>query len=101
MSLTVSDHEQVAGRVPGSTGSVWDYVSASRLNLWLKCPLAFRLKYIDGIQFPTPPAVFLGKQVHAALERHYRCRQFDLTLTMEEICHSLAAGWSHAVAEEK
>jgi hypothetical protein len=23
------------------SGSVFDYVSASRLNLWLKCPLAF------------------------------------------------------------
>jgi hypothetical protein len=24
-------------------GGVFDYVSASRLNLWLKCPRAFRL----------------------------------------------------------
>jgi hypothetical protein len=40
----------------------------SRLSLWLKCPLAFRLKCIDGIQFRTPAAVFLGKQVHSGLE---------------------------------
>jgi hypothetical protein len=26
-------------------GGVFDYVSASRLNLWLKCPRAFRLRY--------------------------------------------------------
>ena len=27
---------------PGQTGP-WDYVSPSRLNLWLRCPLAFKL----------------------------------------------------------
>jgi len=27
------------------TGMVWDYVSPSRLSLWLKCPLAFKGVY--------------------------------------------------------
>ena len=31
------------GVLAGRTGGVFDYLSASRLNLWLKCPLAFRL----------------------------------------------------------
>jgi hypothetical protein len=38
-------------------GGVWDYISPSRLNLWLRCPLAFRLQYIDGVRTPTTPAV--------------------------------------------
>ena len=38
------------------TGGVWDYVSASRLNLWLKCPLAFQLRYVDGVESPVSPA---------------------------------------------
>ena len=41
-------------------GSVWDYVSVSRLNLWIRCPLAFKLRYLDGIRTPTSPALFLG-----------------------------------------
>jgi hypothetical protein len=24
-------------------GGIWDYISPSRLNLWLKCPLAWKL----------------------------------------------------------
>jgi putative RecB family exonuclease len=84
-----------------SPGSVFDYVSASRLNLWLKCPLAFRLKYVDGVRFPTPPAVFLGKQVHAALERYYRHRQLGLEITPERICESVQRLWGPAAAEER
>jgi len=45
---------------------VWDYISPSRLNLWLRCPLAFRLRYIDGIRSPPSPAMFVGKRVHDA-----------------------------------
>ncbi|MGE3780785.1 MAG: PD-(D/E)XK nuclease family protein, partial [Pirellulaceae bacterium] len=41
---------------------VWDYISASRLNLWLRCPLAFRLRYIDGIVTPPTASLFLGQQ---------------------------------------
>jgi putative RecB family exonuclease len=81
-------------------GGVFDYVSASRLNLWLKCPLAFRLKYIDGIRFPTPPAVFLGKQVHAAIEWYYRNRQLGRLPEPQAACDVLAHGWPAAVVEE-
>ena len=28
------------------------YISPSRLNTWLRCPLAFKLRYIDGIRSP-------------------------------------------------
>jgi putative RecB family exonuclease len=91
------------GSTPAALDSfrgVWDCVSASRLNLWLKCPLAFRLKYIDGVRFPTPPSLFLGTQVHAALEQHYRCRQLGIPHAAEEICQTLVNGWAQAAADE-
>ena len=50
------------------SGSVWDYVSVSRLNLWIRCPLAFKLRYLDGIRTRTSPALFLGQRVHHGLE---------------------------------
>ena len=101
MNAIVAGHAPVARADPETPGSVFDYVSASRLNLWLKCPLAFRLKYIDGVRFPTPPAVFLGKRVHAALEWHYRNRQLGRGVTAEEVCQSLTSCWGPAVAEEQ
>lgn len=36
-----------------SQGGAWAYASASRPNLWLQCPLAFKLRQIDGATTPT------------------------------------------------
>jgi hypothetical protein len=44
-----------------------EYLSATRLTTWMKCPLAFRLRYIDGMEQTTNPSLFVGKVVHAAL----------------------------------
>lgn len=81
-------------------GGVWAYVSPSRLNTWLACPLKFKLRYIDGIRSPTTPALFLGKQVHAGLEVYYRHRQLGITLTTEEVVERISDRWEEAVAEE-
>ncbi len=59
MSLALFDRDAVRDQ----PADVRAYVSPSRLNLWLKCPLAYRLKYFDGIREPTTPALFLGKAV--------------------------------------
>lgn len=81
--------------------SVWDYISPSRLNLWLRCPLAWRFRYIDGIVTPPTASLFLGKQVHAGLEVFYRHRQLGLDLPPEEVVARMLAGWDEAVAEEQ
>ena len=82
-------------------GGIWAYVSPSRLNLWLRCPLAFRLRYIDGIRTPTSPSLFVGKQVHASLERHYRHKQCGITLDPEDVVRSVNESWDEAVAAEQ
>jgi hypothetical protein len=78
-------------------GSVWEYVSASRLNLWLRCGLAFRLRYIDRVPEPTTASLFVGKQVHRALEFLYRRRQVGLVTELDEVNDSLLAGWEEGV----
>jgi len=82
------------------TAGVWDYVSPSRLNLWLRCPLAFKLKYVDGITPPTTPSLFVGKRVHDALEVFYRHRQLGIAFTIEDAVKRAADSWEQAVAEE-
>ena len=52
-------------------GGVASYFSTSRLNCWLRCPLAFRFTCIDGIRQPTTPSLFLGHVVHGATETLY------------------------------
>lgn len=72
---------------------VWSYVSASRLNTWLRCPLAFKLQYIDGMRTPSSPSLFIGKVVHASLECFYRHRQLGVALDTVELTRRLIEGW--------
>ena len=95
--ISATANQDAASR---SSGGIWDYVSPSRLNLWLKCPLAFKFRYVDGIRTPTTPALFLGKRVHDALEQHYRHRQLGITLETDAVLKRITDSWDEAVAEE-
>jgi len=81
-------------------GGLREYVSYSRLALWLSCPLAFKFKYVEGIAVPSSPAAFLGKQVHAGLETFYRHRQLGVALDFPDISRRLYDTWERAVADE-
>ncbi len=80
---------------------IWDYISPSRLNLWLKCPLAFRLRYVDRIRTPPTPAMFLGTRVHDALELFYRHRQLGVPLPMEAAVQRIADTWEEAIEADQ
>ena len=82
-------------------GGIDSYISASRLSLWLKCPLAWRLRYRDGIRTPTSPSLFLGKMAHFGLELAYRHRQFGVQLDAEEVVQKMCEGWARLVDEEE
>ncbi len=82
-------------------GGIDSYVSASRLNCWLKCPLAFRLRYIDGIRTPTSPSLFLGKAVHFGLEVAYRHRQLGVQLGAEQVTGKMLEGFARLCDEEE
>lgn len=82
-------------------GDVWSYISPSRLNLWLKCPLAFRLRYLDGVTTPTSAAQFVGRRVHAALEWYYRHRQLGVLLAAEHVVSQVTDRWEQAVTDEQ
>jgi CRISPR/Cas system-associated exonuclease Cas4 (RecB family) len=89
--------ESAAGK---PAGGLEDYVSPARLSLWLKCPLAFRLKYVDGVQTPASPGLALGKLVHRGLELFYRHRQQGITLAAAEVTGWLGDCWGQLAAEE-
>ena len=82
------------------TGQIWDYVSPSRLNLWLKCPLAFRKRYIDGEQTAPSSALFVGKVVHAVIAHVYRYRIAGQLCTAEDLPMFVADAWKLAMETE-
>jgi putative RecB family exonuclease len=86
--------------LPQRGNGLWDYVSPSRLNFWVKCPLAFKARYIDHIPSPTTPSLFIGKRVHAALEYWYRHRMLDLPIDPAEVLNQIDETWDAAVDSE-
>lgn len=80
-------------------GGVWEYISPSRLNCWLACPLKFKLRYLDGVKTPTTPSLFLGIRVHAALECAYRRRQLGLAWGATDVTGQIAESWDQSVEE--
>ena len=96
MSTAFLDHQSL----PQRQGGVWEYVSPSRLGWWVRCPLAFKFRYLDGIKTPTTPSLFLGKICHAALERSYRHRQLGISVEVADIIARLADSWGQVADEE-
>jgi hypothetical protein len=82
-------------------GGVREYVSASRLSCWLKCPLTWKIRYLDGVKTPTTPSLFIGKAVHAGLEGFYRHRQLGITLVPDDVAERMLQSWPRLVDEEE
>jgi len=82
-------------------GGVWDYISPSRLNCWLSCPLKWKLRYLEGIRTPTTPSLFIGKAVHAGLECYYRHRQLGVTLDADDVARRMLESWAALVDQEE
>ena len=81
-------------------GSTFEYISPSRLNLWLRCALAFKFQYVDGIRSPTTPSLFVGKSCHSALEVFYRHRMLGVTLEAGDVLKRFEESWDQAVEDE-
>ena len=96
MSTVLLDRQSVRDR----PGSVWDYISPSRLSSWLSCPLKFKFKYIDGMRTPTNNNLFLGKIVHGGLEFYYRRRQLGLPVAKADVAKWLLESWAKSIDEE-
>ena len=96
MSTGLLGFETIEERQAGADS----YVSASRLNLWLKCPLAWKLHYVDGIRRPTSPSLFLGKVVHFGLEAAYRHLHLGVKLDAGQVVQKMLDGWGGLIDEE-
>ena len=79
---------------------VRDYVSASKLNLWLRCPLAFQRRYLDGIKTEMTPSLFFGRVVHDALDGIYRCAMLGEYATANDVPQIVDDAWKRAMQSE-
>jgi CRISPR/Cas system-associated exonuclease Cas4 (RecB family) len=93
MICTTDDGTEIQER----STDVRAYISPSRLNTWLRCPLAFKLRYIDGIRSPPSKSMFVGKMVHAGLECFYRHKQVGVMLPAGDVVQRMDACWEPLV----
>jgi len=87
------EHEQ-------QSGQVLDYVSPSRLSLWMKCPLAFRRRYVEGFHTAPSPALFVGKVTHSVLAHIYRLRQAGQDCPADSLPMLVADAWKFGMETE-
>ena len=83
-----------------ASGQLLDYVSPSRLSLWMKCPLAFRRRYIEGLQTAPTPALFVGKITHSVLAHVYRLRAAKQDCTADMLPMLVADAWKFGMETE-
>ncbi len=57
---------------PQNTPATKKHYSISQLLTYLKCPLHYYFRYIEGLKIPPRSAMILGTSVHAALEHNFK-----------------------------
>jgi len=67
-----------------------DYLSFSRIDTFLICPLHYKLRYILGIPTPPSPAQSFGTSVHTALKKFY---ELDKKRNKDELLKALEKTW--------
>src|ERR1039457_5494706 len=76
------------------------HLSVSQIKMYLRCPLQYRYRYIDGIKIPPTGSLLLGKSNHSALEGNYRQKiESKQDLPMEQVSDMFADSWESQVKE--
>lgn len=67
------------GAAPGLTARLPKHLSVSAVQLYARCPAAWKRRYLDGLADPPTPPMEFGKAVALALEAHHRGQDADST----------------------
>lgn len=69
--------------------------SVSKLNLYLKCPMAFYFRHVLGLKSPQRSAQAFGSALHAGIAHSYRQKvESRKDLPLDEVKGFFAAEWS-------
>ena len=88
---------------PRYDGEPLRHLSASSYSLWVTCPEAWRLRYLQGRKEPTSGAMFLGSRVDDALSLYYqRILEHGERLDLAQVKDAYRELWSTELhAEER
>jgi len=83
-----------------STDELVSVVSASRLNCFHSCRLKFFFRYVMELTKPASAALFVGKAVHAALQKWSVARWKGVAHDVESLKPVFLEEWANAQIEE-
>jgi putative RecB family exonuclease len=76
------------------------HLSVSQLKMYLRCPLQYKFRYIDGLIIPPRSELTLGKSIHGTLEENYRQKiKTEIDLPLEYITDLFSDRWEKAVVD--
>ena len=79
-----------------------DHLSATQINMFLRCERQWYYRYVQGIRIPPPGAVILGGAYHDGVEHAYRVRMEEGELPSAEDCQDVfRAAFDQHIEEEE
>lgn len=76
------------------------HISVTQLKMFLRCPLQFKYRYVDGLRIPPTGSLLLGKSIHSALEGNYSQKiETKQDLSMEQVTSLFSDRWEKEVKE--
>lgn len=76
------------------------HLSVSQLKMYLRCPLQYKFRYLDGLIIPPRSELTLGKSIHGTLEENYRQKiKTEIDLPLEYITDLFSDTWDKAVVD--
>jgi len=71
-----------------------EYLSISRINLYLSCPLKYRFQYIDKLPKPfISSALVFGTCIHSALAWFHEKKKAGIKVNEEDLIRTFQADW--------
>lgn len=76
------------------------HLSITQIKMYLRCPLQYKFRYIDGLKIPPVSAITLGRSIHSALEVNY-CQKMKTRedLPVEQVTDLFSDFWEADVKE--
>lgn len=75
-------------------------ISVTKLKMYLRCPLQYKFRYVDGLKIPPTSSLTLGKSIHSALETNYTQKiESKKDLSAGEVLDLFSARWEKEAKE--
>jgi hypothetical protein len=79
-----------------------EYLSVSSLNLFIRCPMAWKRRYVDKLLQPPSGKMVLGSAAGAALAQHYGAQiETGVGLSTEALLDEFSGGWDGRCGREE